>query len=206
MPWNGGVKLIRERFRKIVNKIGKKRLILVSILILIVAIAASTTIAWFTAQSATLTNSFGIAEVTCQIDEEFTDNVKRNVRVQNTGTMKAYIRVALIPLMLDGDDIVCPTSALEDIIMDVDTTTWVYGNDGYYYCPVPIDSSGYTPILINECRIAPSSNYAFELQIVAQAIQALPILTEPPELPPVVEVWEPVTAVNPDDGTLEVTQ
>lgn len=191
--------MIRESFRKIINRIGKKRLILAITLILIVSIAASTTIAWFTAQSPTLTNSFEVAEVTCQIDEEFTDYVKRNVRVQNTGTMKAYIRVALIPLMLDGDDIVSPTSALEDIIIDLDTTTWVHGNDGYYYCPIPIDPNGYTPILVNECRIAASSNYAFELQIVAQAIQALPDDA-------VLDAWSPcVTAVNSDD-TLEVTQ
>lgn len=198
--------MIRERFRKIVNRIGKKRLILVFTLVLIVAIAASSTIAWFTAQSVTLTNSFGVAEVACEIDEDFDDNIKRNVRVQNTGTMEAYIRVALIPLVIDGSNVVFPTSSeLEDIIMDLNDTEWVRGDDEYYYCLTPIDPSGYTPILINECRIAPSSNYNFELQIVAQAIQALPILPPLPSLPPVVEAWSPcVTAVN-SDGTLEVT-
>lgn len=157
------------------------------------------TIAWLTAESNTMDNTFAAASVTCAINETFDNEVKRDVCIQNTGTIDAYIRAALVPVWKDGGDIAGVSVLPTDYYIDFGTaygTEWVHGSDGYYYCKLPISPSAFTPELINECKVLTVNGYQFELQIAAQAVQALPTST-------VIDIWNPVTSVNLD-GTLEV--
>ncbi len=190
--------------------IGKKKKRARRIKILLVSAAAcaaiiigtGTSVAWLGAQSDPISNEFSTAEVTCRISETFSDGLKSDVRIQNTGNMDAYIRTALTPVWKDGDNIAGMPASLSDCSItwnDSFGTIWVCGCDGYYYCKQPIGPGDYTPVLIDECTVSTSGDYRFELQISAQAVQALPVYV-------VTDIWDSaVTTVN-TDGTLEVAQ
>ncbi len=169
--------------------------------ILLIA-AAGTTAAWLAAQSATLSNSFEAAEVTCDIDETFSGGVKSDVSIRNTGTMDAYIRVALIPVWKDGDSIAGEAASLGDCTIDWGddgTAAWALGADGYYYCKLPVAAGGNTPVLIDKCTAAAHGGLRFELQICAQAVQALPVSA-------VMSVWGSAVTGVATDGKLEVAE
>lgn len=170
-------------------------LVLAAAGVLLVA-AAGSTLAWLGAQSTTLSNRFDPAKITCDIDENFSGGVKSDVKIQNTGTIDAYIRVALIPVWKDGANIAGAAASLDDCTIDWGDAVWARGADGFYYCKKPIPAGAYTPILIDECTADSHDGYQFELQISAQAIQALPASA-------VKGVWDSVTGVAAD-GTLEV--
>jgi hypothetical protein len=178
----------------------KKILLMLAVAGVLLVAAAGTTLAWLNAQSSTLTNNFDPAEITCDTDETFTGGAKSNVSICNTGTMDAYIRAALIPVWKDGSSIAGKNATLNDCTMDWGAglgTLWVLGEDGFYYCTLPVRAGQKTPILIDSCTANANGNYRFELQISAQAVQALPTAV-------VTQVWSgAVSGVN-TDGTLEV--
>ncbi len=175
----------------------KKALFALAAIGLLAALAAGTTIAWLGAQSAPLVNTFGAAEVTCRVDESFTEGVKSNVSICNTGTMDAYIRVALIPVWKDGDNVAGKAASLADCTIVWGDAAWVRGADGYYYCTVPTPAGRNTPVLINQCTVRTKNDYRFEMQISAQAIQALPVSA-------VTGIWGSTVTGVKADGTLEV--
>lgn len=177
-----------------------KKVLTIAIAVCLISITiGGMTIAWLTAESNTMENTFQVASVTCAIDETFDNEIKQDVRIQNTGTMDAYIRAALVPIWKDGSNIAGVAALTTDYDIDFGTaygTDWVLGSDGYYYCKLPISPCAFTPELVDKCKVLTNNGYRFELQIAAQAVQALPTST-------VVDIWNPVTSVNLD-GTLEV--
>ncbi len=176
----------------------KKLLLALAAAVLLLLAAAGSTLAWLTAQSETLSNTFDPASITCETVESFSDGIKSNVIIKNTGTMDAYIRAALIPVWKDGGSIAGEAASLSDCTMVWgDLTTWVLGADGYYYCSIPVPAGDSTPVLIDRCTAAPHDGYHFELQISAQAIQALPASV-------VTGVWGSAVSGVQADGTLEV--
>lgn len=73
------------------KKIGKK----ISIaLLLLTVIIAGVTIAYLQSKGS-LTNQFEVGKVSTEIEENFDGQVKRNVRVTNTGNMPVYVRCNL---------------------------------------------------------------------------------------------------------------
>ena len=178
----------------------KKLLLALAAAGLLLLAAAGTTLAWLSAQSTTLSNAFDPAAVSCATDETLADGVKSNVSIRNTGTMDAYIRAALVPVWKDGDSIAAKAASLSDCAMDWGDgygTSWIRGTDGYYYCTTPVPAGEKTPVLIDRCTAAPTGGYRFELQISAQAIQALPASAA-------TGIWGGAVSGVRADGTLEV--
>jgi hypothetical protein len=168
--------------------------------LLVVILIAGVTLAWLEAQSEPLLNTFGTAEITCTVVETFSDGTKSDVSIRNTGTMDAYIRVALIPVWKDGSQIAGLPASLNDCTMEWSGgygSVWVVGTDGYYYCKQPVPAGACTPLLIDKCTASPHGNYLFELQISAQAVQALPSTA-------VTSAWDSGVSAVKTDGTLEV--
>lgn len=178
---------------------GKKKIILIACACFLLIAAAGTTVAWLTAQSALMTNNFQKTEVTCEIVENFDNHVKKDVSIRNTGDIPAFIRVTLVPVWKDGDNVVGIPASLEDCSLTMGSgfnAQWVLGKDGYYYCISPIPEGRDTPILIKNCTAETKDGYEFELQIAAQAVQALPAAA-------VEQAWG--CGVG-SDGKLEVEQ
>ena len=176
---------------------GKKKTILIACTGLLLVAAAGMTVAWLTAQSALMTNNFQKTQVTCKIIENFDGQVKKDVCIRNTGDIPAYIRATLVPVWKDGENVVGIPASFEDCNLTMGSNAqWISGKDGCYYCTSPVSPQGDTPVLIESCTVNTQNGYQFELQIVAQAVQALPAAA-------VKQAWGCDVG---SDGKLEVEQ
>lgn len=175
----------------------KKILLLAGAILVLLTAAVGASVAWLGAQSNVLSNTFKAAQVTCDVSETFSDGVKSNVSVCNTGTMDAYIRAALIPVWKDGSNVAGISASLADCSIVWGDSAWVLGSDGYYYCKTPVAAGASTPMLINRCTASPHGSLRFELQISAQAVQALPVSC-------VTDIWRSAVTGVSSDGVLEV--
>ena len=183
---------------------GMKRslVLVVSVLALVLAVAGGT-LAWLTANSGPVTNTFTPAKVTCEVDEKFENNVKSAVSIRNTSNIDAYIRAYVVVTWKNADGEVYGKQPVKgtDHTMTGPETGWVEGTDGYYYYTSPVGVDKTTGVLITECKPitgqAPA-DYDLSVEIIAEAIQSLPTTT-------VVDVWKPVVTGVGTDGTLTVT-
>lgn len=180
---------------------GAKRslVLVVSVLALVLAVAGGT-LAWLTANSGPVTNTFTPAQVSCEVDETFQNNVKSAVSIKNTSNIDAYIRAYVVVTWKDAEGNVygkLPVKDTDYTMTMPNNTKWFKSGD-YYYYPDAVPSGASTGMLIKECKLIgtpPADGYSLSVEIIAEAIQSLPATT-------VASVW-PVT-VNAD-GTLTVT-
>lgn len=154
-----------------------KALIVAALAVVILTAAVGGTMAWLSTQTQDLTNTFVPAKVTCKVDENFTEGgtEKKDVRIQNTGTTDAYIRVAMIGNWYQGDKIVA--SWTDNIVLS--SSDWFKANDGYYYYKKSVAGLGYTTNLFNSYTPdtrpdgVPDDAH-FEMNIICQAVQSTP--------------------------------
>ncbi len=155
-----------------------KKILLVIACGAVLCASIATTIAWLV-DSANVQNQFVPGVVGCVVDETISNGQKTEVRVFNqTNTtpeanVPAFIRVALVPVWRDGDgngtryDAVLPEFALN--------TGW-FESGGYYYYSSPVAPGAATPALftgsVGQPADAPATGLTYELQILAQSIQA----------------------------------
>lgn len=97
-------------------------------------------------------NEFGVGNIEASIDENGFREVKdwngskkdKIVNIENTGNVDCLVRVAIIPRWKDNEEyVLLDTSKVElnfsqDMVGDINkvdlpTTKWLDGNDGYYY-------------------------------------------------------------------------
>ncbi|MDY4966173.1 MAG: hypothetical protein SO100_07470 [Dysosmobacter sp.] len=164
---------------------------LVAILVLLCCAVAGT-VAYLVTSTGPVTNTFTPASVTTEVVEEFNGQTKSNVKIQNTGDIPAYIRVAVIVNWADDKGNVSGTPVKDsdyvmDLNIDTGTTTnapWFKGSDGYYYCKTAVKSvkqdtkNCYTPVLIKSCIKATGAQapagYDLQVTILADGIQSVP--------------------------------
>lgn len=138
-----------------------KHIILTVCAVLIFCMIVGGSIAWLTSIGEDVINKFDPAKVTITIIEDFENDVKSNVRIENTGNVHAYIRVALVPAWVDENgNVAAQEASLEDCtitwdegvllntenltiawgegVLNSEEITWFEGSDGYYYCTKPI--------------------------------------------------------------------
>ena len=181
---------------------GAKRsiVLVVSVLVLLLAVAGGT-LAWLTANTGPVVNTFTPAHVTCQVDETFDGTTKSDVKVKNAGDIPAYIRAYIIVTWKDSDGNVygqLPVANADYTMEMAQNTGWVTGSDGYYYYTDAVDSKGKTGVLIKSCtEITGKAPVGCNLsvEIMAEAIQSVPDKA-------VHEAWPVVTA---NSGKLTVT-
>lgn len=171
---------------------GAKRslVLVVSVLALVLAVAGGT-LAWLTANSGPVTNTFTPAQVSCEVDETFQNNVKSAVSIKNTSNIDAYIRAYVVVTWKDAQGNVYgkPVKDTDYTIEYATGTGWDKGSDGYYYYTSPVVANdGLTGVLITKCEPVADkapAGYDLSVEIIAEAIQSLPTTT-------VTSVW-PVT-------------
>ena len=170
---------------------GAKRslVLVVSVLALVLAVAGGT-LAWLTANSGPVTNTFTPAQVTCEVDETFQNNVKSAVSIKNTSNIDAYIRAYVVVTWKDAQGNVYgkPVKDTDYTIEYATGTGWEKGSDGYYYFTKPVGVDKTTSELIKTCAPVADkapAGYDLSVEIIAEAIQSLPATT-------VASVW-PVT-------------
>ncbi len=156
---------------------GAKRslVLVVSVLVLLLAVAGGT-LAWLTAQTDGVVNTFTPAQVSCEVTENFDGTTKSNVNVENTSNIPAYIRVKLVTYRVNEDgQHIGGTATIPDFTPG---TNWVE-HDGYYYYTRPV-APGQTPETNLIDTITLSSSYIDAdggkqvIEVMAEAIQSVP--------------------------------
>ena len=180
------------------NKNNKSFLLLASLALIVTAVIG-TTMAYLVSDTPTVTNTFTPATVDSNIEEDFNGTTKENVKIQNKGDIKAYIRAKVVVTWQDKDGNVYAQKPLEgtdyNIQYDLENG-WSKGSDGFFYWALPVNphvadvhptnDDCYTGVLILSC--SPVANkapngYNLHVEILAEAIQA-----EPANV--VTDVWD----------------
>lgn len=165
---------------KIQSRRGKAGALLMA-LGLAASVTAGATLAYLTEVSGPVTNRFAAAQVTCRVVETFTNQVKTNVKIQNTGNTHAYIRAAIVVTWKAGEngDVYGSLPKLgEDYLLTLNPAgDWFAADDGYYYYARPVEPGGNTAVLIQSCQPVAGkapSGYGLNVEILSSAIQSDP--------------------------------
>lgn len=156
---------------------GAKRslVLVVSVLALVLAVAGGT-LAWLTANSGPVTNTFTPAQVTCTVEETFGGTTKSDVKIKNTSNIDAYIRAYVVVTWKNADGNVYGKPVKDTDYTMPDNTKWFKSGD-YYYYPDAVPSGASTGMLIKECKLIgtpPADGYSLSVEIIAEAIQSQP--------------------------------
>lgn len=171
-------------------------------LALVFCCAAVGTLAWLVAVTGPVVNTFKPTQVSSYVDEVTNGTTKKDVRIQNTGNIDAYIRAAIVVNWADKDGNVYGTTPAENdytMTLNLSDTGWQKGSDGYYYYANRVKPGEETSVLINSCVPADNqapAGYNLQVTILADAIQADGV--DGGNKPAVETVW-PVTV---KDGAL----
>lgn len=121
-----------------------KRALLSTILALVLVIGVGATLAYLSASDSRLTNTFSLAEVDTEINEDLT-NGNKTVKVENVGKSPVYIRARLMVSGIDPKQVEIVSSEPDTkeagtvyLVMPNVTTDWQQANDSkpdnfYYY-------------------------------------------------------------------------
>ena len=158
-------------YKKLKNKFGKATALVIS-LALAVTLTVAGSLAYLVTHTEEVINYFTPARVTCEVVEDFDGTTKSSVKIENTGTTDAYIRIAVIANWCNSaGEIVEPWTG----IISYNTTAWKQGADGYYYHLEDISAGALTSEFLNtEISNGTDDDLHLEMTIVAQAIQSTP--------------------------------
>lgn len=143
--------------------------------VLLLALAIGGTVAWLTANTGNVANTFTPSHVTCEVNESFDGETKSNVNVTNTSDIYAYIRVKLVTYRVNANgDHIGGTATIPTFEPGVG---WKLYN-GYYYYTSPVEPGKTTANLINSIELTGSYNDADGgkqvVEVMAEAIQSQP--------------------------------
>ena len=165
--------------KRIFNGSGGRKAALILSLCLIFALAVGTTVALLVAHTNAVTNTFTAAKSDIKIDENVENGEKSSIRVRNTGTAAAYVRVKLVMNWVDESGRVV-TGALPEVSI-VRDGSWITGSDGIYYYTKPVAPKDAEPDNVtSELLGAPikqenaPDGCHLEVTVLAESIQAAP--------------------------------
>ena len=166
----------------------KKPVALVALLVLLCCTVAGT-LAYLVDKTPEVKNTFEPASVSTAVEETFKNGEKKDVKIQNTGDIDAYIRVAVIVNWADASGNVYGEKPVKgtDYTAPVLQNGWIKVGDYYYYTSaVPAGSSTGTLFApIEQLKTCKDANYALQVTILADGIQAEPVHV-------VADVWKDV--------------
>lgn len=174
----------------------KKKILVLAAVAICVAIAATGTLAYFTA-TGTARNVITSGGISIAIEEKTQSggalvdfpaegitgvmpgtSVSKIVKVKNTGASEAWIRVKVESSITSADGQSLPGTLRGGIsVMEFKTLSgWTKGADGYYYYNKPVASGKATTELLKEVTFAPEMGNEYQgctaqLLISAQAVQ-----------------------------------
>jgi len=143
----------------------KRNVLMAALIVMIFAAAIGGTVAYLTTSTAPVVNTFEPQQVTCAIHETFDRTTKTSITVENTCEIPVYIRVALIPYYMDGNNVAGTPSWTPSFELN---EGWFQGNDGYYYYTETV-APGAATLSLTSSIVLPEGG---ALKIAAEAIQA----------------------------------
>lgn len=125
-------------------------LLIIAALLAVVGISGA--IAYMFRQSAGITNTFVPANVDCQVQETFANNLKSSVKVENTSNVDAYIRLRVVTYWQDSKgNIVAMTSPEIKFSGEwkYDSEKWIYDKTNQtFYHKDPVKAGAMTEELL----------------------------------------------------------
>lgn len=153
-----------------------------------VAVAAGVTFA-FMFKKAEKTNRFIPAEVSCTVREK-TDgsevtgiaavgSEKSDIRVENTGNVKEFIRLRLVSYYVDSNGDIAGTAASQYPNLTL-KNGWIAGANRTYYFPYSVEPGEATEILcepfpLGQTQLENGTRVYQVMEVIAEAVQAEPI-------------------------------
>lgn len=201
-----------------IHKKNKKLFILLVSMTSLLTISIAGTLAYLLTVTDPVVNTMNPSFVPPTVVEEIEDDVKKQVSIENSGDVSAYIRAMVVVNWIDNDesddkDHLYGTAPVLNINYKMTIpadSTWVQGKDGYYYYKKPVAAGDQTENLITNAKQMDSANqpdgYNLSIEIIAQTIQADGEDSEGNK--PVVLAWGSeqggsVTSVD-SDGNLDI--
>lgn len=155
----------------------KKPVALVALLLLLCCTVVGT-LAYLVDKTPEVKNTFEPASVSTAVEETFKNGEKKDVKIQNTGNIDAYIRAAIIINWADKQGNISATPVkTTDYTITWTKEGWVEHN-GYYYYTAPVAAGALTGELFTDCKLAekvtPPEGYSLQVTILADGIQSEP--------------------------------
>ncbi|MBR5805815.1 MAG: hypothetical protein IKY30_03460 [Oscillospiraceae bacterium] len=163
------------------------------------------TLAYLFTQTTPVVNTFNPVTPDITVDEGFDGNVKKEVKITNTGEVDSYIRAKVVITWQDATGKVYPLTPV--VGTDADTAdykitwnvsdtvvkdAWIKGSDGFYYYTSAVPVGDSTGILFTDAaplRACADENYTLHIEILSQSIQSTPDEA-------VNQTWTNITASN----------
>lgn len=161
--------------------------LLIAAAALCIAAAVGLTLA-FMFKKAEKTNRFIPAEVSCAVREKMdgnevngTDAVggeKSDIRVENTGNVKEFIRLRLVSYYVDSNGDIAGTAASQYPNVTL-KNGWIAGANHTFYYPYPVEPGKATEILcepfsLGQMQLADGKTVYQVIEVIAEAVQAEP--------------------------------
>lgn len=155
----------------------KKPAVLLASFLLILSVAAGTTLSFLIDGTSRVENTFQPASVEVQITENFDHQTKSDITITNNGNIPVYIRATLVMYWIDSNGVIvepkdCTYST------PVISNKWIPVGDIYYYSQ-PVAAGGVVRLLESgtaiTAHISPeNADYKFVVEVLTEAIQAEP--------------------------------
>ena len=135
------------------------------------------------------TNRFIPAEVSCAVREKLDNNEvtgtaavggeKADIRVENTGNVKEFIRLRLVSYYVDSNGDIAGTAASQYPNLTL-KNGWIAGANRTYYYPYPVEPGSLTRILcepftLGQTQLENGTMVYQVMDVIAEAVQAEPI-------------------------------
>lgn len=109
-------------------------------LVLVLGLAIGGTVAYLVTKTNPVNNTFSPTDVSCEVV-----NTNNGIRVKNTGSIDAYIRVYVTANYVNTSGHIC--AAHTATVPTPDSQYWTSGEGGFYYYNSPVASGDVTPAL-----------------------------------------------------------
>lgn len=161
--------------------------LLIVLAALTTAVAVGVTLA-FMFKKTSVTNTFVPAKVSCAVHEKLDGNEitgdnavgseKSDIRVENTGNVKSYIRLRMVTYYADSDENIVGSVSPEYPTLTL-KNGWIAGANHTYYYPQSVGPSAFTeilcePISMSKTQLEDGTEVYQVLEVFAEAVQAEP--------------------------------
>lgn len=160
------------------SRMKKQKLLLFSVLLLILATIGGSTLAYLFVETDEVINTFTPSSVTGDIVEEFENNVKSDIKVQNTDDVPIYVRVRLLCYWeaADAEEITGKSAWSLPSGLTLGENWMAIGDHYYYTKPLKTNGSETTALFDESITLITDGTDGARqvLDILGQAIQAEP--------------------------------
>ena len=145
-------------------------------IILLISTAVGSTVAFLATKTEPVENAFEYANVSCEVTEAC-DTDSSIVQVRNTGTISAYIRVAVVANWMDvNGDIAASDPEGYGYDPTCSSDSWARGADGFFYYLSPVAPGASTEGILLACTVTcpEPPECTLSVEVLAEAIQSTP--------------------------------